>query len=339
MPRSRTRMRGVKWMFSAVCLLFLGACASIKSVPYSAESYGSKGGMIYFLPKRDVVVTVTVSDSEPFRTVNFGASEAYADATKGFIAQPIVTHAGKIDTAIVVNSAGLLSAGNSAKFTSEVGAIATNIAKDAGLAFLSQATVVSDCKAGVYQMRINLACGDGEPCADAKGDVEKTVCGLKIKVEPLAKALEAGTDFGGKEENGLFYRIALPYKVSASESDKVLATGTVFLPNDSPTFFLRDPKGFFADKQMTASFDNGVATSYGIVAESELKGLTAIPAQVVSEYFGAIGAMFEKKQGAVTGESDFVKAQATLELQRIKLRACTMALGKSDKQGIQDNCS
>ena len=63
-------------------MISLAACSSIKSISQPDDK--SADGLIYFLPKKDLLVTVIVDD-KGLKTVSLGATPAYPDMQKQFV--------------------------------------------------------------------------------------------------------------------------------------------------------------------------------------------------------------------------------------------------------------
>lgn len=139
-------------------------------------------------------------------------------------------------------------------------------------------------------------------------------------------------------EDGLYYRINLPYLVTATttQTDNVLnKSELIYSPSESPALFLPLAKGFFSNNNADFEFNDGVITQYQQTTEGELIAALKLPADVLSAYFAAIGSIFDAFKKNDVSETDRTKAQIQLELIKKKYDACVDALNKNDSSALQ----
>jgi hypothetical protein len=142
---------------------------------------------------------------------------------------------------------------------------------------------------------------------------------------------------------GVFYRQALPYRVTVSDP-KASESGPstqflVFSPSEAPVLFLPAKKSLFAaDNKIDLQFTDGVLTSYSQDIDGELLALVKLPADILSAYFEAIGSIFPKKTAVLKTEKDYLDAMNALALAKLQEQKCKDAVDGGDKDKIKTEC-
>lgn len=322
----------------------LSGCASIEST--RVDSSHSGDGLLYFLPKRDIEVSVTVGDKKTL-TLAAAASTAMPDFEHAFVAQVPRSAIGNVKGSVQINAQGLLHSESSSQITSSLTAVLQGAAGLAGgLQPFSELPPEpsQDCSIGTHSKIIKMSSRDGtwvDP-----GSI--TFCGITFSVAaptsltgPASSALvPKATDqvaSAGERRAGLFYRLAIPYVVTAkgtNESREFM----VFSPTGSRTYFLPVAAAAFGSNDASFTFDSGVPTKYGQTIQSEVVGLIGLPATLLQSYFKAIGDMFGSRKGSTENEKAYLEALNALSLARMKQQACSSAVAANDSARIAVDC-
>lgn len=334
----------------------LAGCAPIQSKPLDVSSNAE--GLIYYLPKRDVVVTLTKPKDAP-ATLTVGIGAAYADLSKRYLLTVKGTPLGSRTHDVAVSESGLLKSGN-AVLVSNVGEIAAAIASSLGGVpwRLDAAGQSQDCtKLASYSIAI-----DGGKTVD-------NFCGFRIEVTATAFPAQAapGTETSKESSDhrsgdklpaavptdvvhshsggaGYYYRQARPYRVrvcptesspKACSDENTILAGVLNSPTDAPVQFIPVSKTLFADNDNTVTFSDGVLTQYKEVKGSELLGLTSIPAEVIAAYFKAAGSLFDFLKQKSDSEVGQVNGQLALALAKMRYDACLVAIRNNDKPAME----
>lgn len=320
----------------------LSGCASIESVHVAPGK--SVDGLMYFLPTRDIEVSITVPNPPGAISIAVQATTAKPDFKNAFVARVPRSALGNVKGNVQVNAQGLLNSESSSQITSSLTAILQSAAGAAGGVQpfgVMGPTADDSCSPGTYSFIIPITSGGTwkEP-----GEVRK--CKIKFTVVPPAgmgsptSALPAATGepkVGKSSSAGLFYRLAIPYVVKATgptESREFL----VFSPTGSPTYFLPVAKAAFGSNEATFAFDSGVPTKYGQTIQGELAGVIGLPATLLQSYFKAIGDMFGSRKGSAEGEKAYIEALNALALAQQKRSACSSAVAANDSARITVDC-
>lgn len=288
-------------------------------------------GLIYYMPKKDFLVSVTVK-SGAVQSLTLGVTPAYPDTTKPYLIRYGQNPVGKNTLEVTVTATGLLSA-SKATTVSQVSDFLKDLAGAAGTFKVLGATpgksVSSECQAdGVHTFIF--------PTSTSYG----AACGVNIKFEKLfqigAEKVGGGVaesgDRTGVPRSGVYYRVNLPYKVTA-EGQGVNAALIVLSPSESGTLFLPITRTLFSNNEADFTFDDGTPKKYKQDTEGELIALVKLPALIVGAYFEAIGKVFESFKKETTGESEAIKAAVALQAAKYKADLCIAALkaGETDK--------
>jgi hypothetical protein len=337
-----------------ILLVLLSGCAIVSSQRTNAEA-PAEFGVSYYLPKKDVIVSLTIGDAGTAPAFAVSGTDAYPDLSARFIARYHQSWIGDDDLKVGVTTNGLLSSAD-ASFTSQASTILQNIAKTAGsvMAFAKPAsggggTQKCPCNAkGTYSERFSIDSSVG--AAEQTRDAE--YCGYTVKLSRLDAQPYPSVgindivecDKGArhcKTYNGFFYRQEQPYLVRVNPDGRCglpAQAAIVLSPNNAPLEFLKVERGLFANAHAIFAFTDGSLTSYEEIRPSEVAAFTAIPADVMSAYFAAIGNMFVSRKTAVQDQADYNTAVMSLLNGQQKLKACTAALAGGDQDAISKSC-
>jgi len=298
------------------------------------------GGLVYYMPKRDIVITVNNAGGV-IASIVASPSVSYADRSKAYRLEYHRHPLAKNELDIDVSEAGLLTSAASKQTGDAVAALAglgTLAGYFHGSGFDLQAdpaktvgvAAASDCSAVGNHTFIFPA----EP-----GDY--TICQvLSVKIAKLG-----GNDDTTRGSNtspqgdpsyaGIFYRVNIPYKVTMS-SAKVHSESIVFSPSESKVYFLPVARTFFANNDATITLSNGagVPSKYSQNTDGEIAALLKLPAAIVTAYFAAIGELFSAFSTNRTSETTALNSTLALELTKMKVTACIKAIEDRDTERI-----
>lgn len=351
----------VRLLVSAVAasgLTLLSSCAvGILSTPVkptlASQSAGSSTGvegaprgLLYFLPMRNVLVTVTVATNKDAGHTETAVAEpgsVLPDLQHAYVANIPRNPAGTNDATIQINDKGLLDNETKTETTSSL----TEVLKaGAGLfgtlkfdSMLDSKLIVpkvADCPDGTYKKEFSVPFSGGP-------DAE--ICGFSVKVERISSAestaLPKGSADADKTAKGLFYRINVPYKVTLSKaSTNTIRTFLVFSPSESPTYVLPLASSTFGTNKSSFQFSNGVPTKYQQTVSGEIQAILSAPASVVGAYFSAVGAMFDSRKGASEKEAGYLNQINAAAIAHARNDACAaVAKSTTDLTAIKAACS
>lgn len=314
---------------SACCAL--SGCASIKSSPIvGATTEPPPDGLVYYLPRKDFLVAITVSDDKgAISAVKLDTTPAYPDTTKPFAFAYQRNWVSKNETTITVDINGLLKT-TKAEITSGAAATAQIVGEIAAFRVLrnqQDAGKPSTCPKGEHTFIIRtLPVPVGE----------NTPCGVNIEIEPMM-----ATDYSAQDKvdaslttgySGVYYRTARPYLMRASGAFR--AAAIVYSPNDAPVRKLPIERALFTDGSVDFTFSEGMPTQYKQTADGEVLAFLKLPAVVLSAYFKAVGDLFtnfKKRDDSQVGALD---ASLKLELVKFKHTACIEAIKQKNNDLI-----
>lgn len=329
-------------LFVVTLMSMLGGCAAVYST--AAPPAGSDG-LLYYMPKRDILVTVTNSSGK-ITSITATASPSYADRTKSYLLdyQPHLLAKNKMD--IEVSEAGLLTSSKANQTGDAVTALG-GLGTLAGYLRASSGATVQDVADGGVRAgdAPSLCKQDGTHtflfAAESIDDGPKTVCGsIRVHITRYgwtkeSKPEPSTTQADGSSHAGIFYRVNLPYKVTMT-SEGINAETIVHSPSESAPHFLPVARTLFSnnDAQITLANGAGVPSKYVQDTDGELAALLKLPAAIVSPYFAAIGQMFQFRSARRTQESGDMTSVINLELAKIKYQKCIDAIAAKDAELI-----
>lgn len=323
-------------LLATISLFVCSGCASLTSTRVRQDNK-SPDGLIYFLPTRDISVSVTKAKDSPL-TISVQTTDPIPDLDHAYVARVPRNQLGTSNGSIQVKG-GLLNSDSSSKLTSNLTSILQQVVGLGGLRegiTFSQVDTVQEkeCGLGTYSGVINVKQGNSV-----------SLCGVKFGLQRVAatSSLPKPTQAGETSASGLFYRIPLPYIVKAEQAP---APGqqartqefVVFSPSESPTYFLPAARTGFGTNDATFSFEYGVPTKYGQTIQSEMYGFVGLPASLVEAYFKAIGNVFNQRQGVAASERAYIEALNALTLSTERRGGCIAALSTDDLVKIRAAC-
>jgi hypothetical protein len=326
-----------------VLLSALTGCASVSSVKVDDKHHAE--GLAYFLPRRDVVLKVTVPEKPGPLQATVDTTDPMPDLGAAFVAQIPRSQIAKINSTLQVNAHGLLNSDSTGAATSNLNSILQSLAGiQPALKTMDFApTVQSSCSVGDHSMVVGInEAGNGWVLPKPASNVE--FCNVRFELtNPMNGTAPAGfAPAAGKSAPGLYYRIQLPYVVRATPT---MGAGPldsrdflVFSPTRSPTYLLPVARAGFGNNTASFSFDNGVPLKYGQSIDSELAGVVQLPATLVKAYFQAIGEMFTARKGPIDSEKGYLDALNQLAAAQEKRLQCLAALETKDDKKISDAC-
>lgn len=322
---------GIRSAF-APAVIFLGGCASMSSAVVE-PTVPTPDGIVYYMPARAIKVSVRL-DAQGVATPTVDAGDNVADRSRRFVLSYEQSLVGKNSLIVQSNAAGLLTSTN-ATTDSGVSEIAKNLARAAGSAAgILESTerrerVEQRCVAGqTYTLFVTPGIQPRDP-----------LCGFSIRVERIGETPLGGDtarlESAGAPQPGIFYRLDLPYRVTMSHA----ASGTSYefiasSPSESPIFFYPISRTFFADNNTALTFSSpGVLTGVTQSTEGELVAATALPAEIISEYFKAVGALFTQLGQNNQGEATVRDNARSATLARVREQVCAAAVAANPIAG------
>lgn len=306
----------------------LGGCASIYSTPTEAP----QDGLVYYMPKQDIKITVTWKSGEATAVID--TTSPYPDLNKPYLLSFSHNLAGKNELKIGITPSGLLT---SAQSTTTSGV--ADIAKQLG-------TIAGGFKTYAYTLK-TPSCPDGTYTyiypAPEETQPPKTIddCAPTVEITRMAASKPSAANSTASTQKGaagVFYRQKEPYEVKASlssKSSKLNYQSIALSPSNAPVRFLPVAKTLFSKNEADFGFDNGIPTKYNQMTESELVSLLSLPADVLANYFDAIGNLFTRKKGVQDHEANLIKSDLRLEIEKIKYEACIQALRANEDELVQ----
>lgn len=332
-----------------ITLSLLTGCASYYSQKPS-DSNLSSGGLGYYLPKRDIIVTIEIDDGGAVDSIVVGRTASYPDLEQYFEIQPGMNWLGSTEMSLAITPSGLLSTANS-KQTSGALEVAQSLAQARARSGVSVATSADETP--------SIECDNGTTnsfvfTVNRSDSEEDRPCGLVLKISERATEdiqpyshLEnaAGHQIGELDSSesrpGIYYRQDRPYTVKLSGDSRtttptrVNVEALVFSPSESGTLFLPITRSFFGNNDATIGLNEGVPTTYGQKIDGEGLALLKLPAEVLSAYFTAVGQTFSAFGSNAQSETQALQNQLQLELHRLKFEACLEAIRAGETEQIQ----
>ncbi|HVE52541.1 MAG TPA: hypothetical protein VNB23_04095 [Ramlibacter sp.] len=312
---------------SAVALLAataLAGCASINSTPTTEPG----DGLVYYMPKKDIVVTVVREAAKTTATID--TTSAYPDMDQPFVLNFGRNLVGRNELNIGIGSTGLLT---SAKSTTTSGIadalknLATSLGTLHGMAAPPAPAVT--CPLGTFTYMY------------AAADATHNPCGLTVRIQRVAaskpSALESSAVKKAAGSTGVFYRQQEAYRVDVvgTVPAAVNTSSIVLSPSAAPLRFLPIERTLFANNKADFTFVDGVPTKYDQEADGELIGLFKLPADVAGAYFTAVGNIFGTLKTNRGAESEALAADVQLEMAKMKYAECIRALREKNDTLVQ----
>jgi len=313
----------------------LSGCAAVNSTPGVSQS---SGGLMYYMPKRDVLITVTTSGGK-IGSITAAPSPSYADRGKTYELTYQGNLLAKNTLNVEVNEAGLLTSSQSNQTGDAVTALA-GLGTLAGYVRGSNLMVTSDAP-NTRQVSATGECAQDGTYTYLIQVTETTrlICsGINVKIS------RRGWTQDGEKTNspvstltdevthaGIFYRTNLPYLVTV-ESTGLKTETIVHSPTESATHFLRLSRTAFSNNDAKLTFANGAGVLSGYMQNTEGEGaaLLKLPATIVSSYFSAIGQLFTAFSTRRTSQVSDMDSNVALQLAKLKFESCLKAIEAKD---------
>jgi len=325
-------------------------CSSLDS-RHNDKLFSNEKGLTYYLPKRDLIVTVTIDATGAVSDVTAETTDPYPDSSKAFILKFKNNIFGKSVIDIGVNEKGLLQTSEITS-TSQVSEVFKSIGDLAGTATLMFRKFNEDILTSLPSESEKCITGTNTFILDIPNKdttFSQNLCGLRVTSKPLTTPNVGLENNQGKItdawESGIYYRQNFPYRIDVEiPFDRVSAGSTegkkggyalykshiIFSPNNSPTNMLPIPKSFFSNSVANLTFSEGVPTKYKQDKDGELVALLKIPADILTAYFSAVGTAFTKKSTASTQERTSLSDSVKLEFEKKKTAKCIDYLNKDE---------
>lgn len=324
--------------------LSVTACSSIRSFE-SKNLSDMDEGLSYYMPKRDLKVTITVGNGRVGRItgINFSTTEAYPDLSKRYVLKHSSSLISKNDLDVQITERGLLTSSKSTT-TSKLNEVFQSLSESVAAKKTKSnpnANYNHRCtKVGTYTFIYEI------PNETGSINDAPSPCGIKINIEKLTSGtslvtnrdndLEDGKSASPeKSYSGIFYRQNEPYKVS-TEGNIFKVSKIVFSPSNSKISMLPVTKTLFSTNVADFSFEDGVPKKYKQEADAELIALLKLPADVLKSYFTAVGTTFDIFSKQDENEVEMLNASLALELVKYKHTACIEAIKSKDDDLINE---
>lgn len=316
-----------------VLSMALGGCASLTSTPVVAPTGGADDaheGLLYYLPKRDLKVTITIDADGKFTAVAAEATSAYPDVNHAFRLDYNRSWLGMNDMKIEVSAKGLLTKADSkVEYTDIAKAFGSLAGARAGMAIQSESR----------EPKKDKPCGAGThvfvyPLPDVMGKAEAP-CQLALTVTRWWKQappedadtnpyIAAPFTVPGGSYSGLYYRSSRPYLVTLA--GEINRAQIVFSPNEGKYERIPFSRTMFANGTMSSQFTDGELTHYDQKTDGELLAAMKLPAAIIAAYFEAVGQVFTSFKTQDTAEIDRLKSEYAVAVAEKKYKACLEAV-------------
>ncbi|MES2040099.1 MAG: hypothetical protein V4495_19965 [Pseudomonadota bacterium] len=322
--------------FVAALASICAGCSSFTT--HQLRAGESNEGLVYFLPKKDVLITLTVASGK-LTGMTFGTTTAYPDHSVSYVINHSSNGLAKNVTSFEIKN-GLLTS-TTGTTTSGVSDALKNLA--ASSAQLRTSRNLSD------QKDLSVCGSDGNHTYRVLSENSShSICGIKITIEKLAPDTNQNkSEEGSKRDKAVHNNAAGETQVTTKQDPSgiyyrqiqgMLVTGTgqglnsasiVYVPAP-PTYFLPAGHSFFANNTAEITLEDGVPTKFKRDADGEVIALLKLPADVIAAYFTAIGGVFDAFKTRDNKESAALQESLKLESVRQKYAVCLAAIKASD---------
>jgi hypothetical protein len=307
----------------------LGGCAAVSTQSFNAGATGD--GLVYYMPRQAIVVTITL-DANGLATPSVANAPAEPDFAHQFVLRYESNLFNGNHAIIKVGASGLLQ-GSDASATSGVDTIAKNLGTLAGTATAMSLAPKAPAP----------ACAKGRAYATLmypEAGRTASLCGFSITLSAAPATLPAAKTQPSAAatpttNTGVFYRQQIPYRVTV-QGPAAADPPTEFLafsPDESPILYYPVSKGFFGNTETNLTLTDGVLTQIDQKTDSELVGFTAVPADIVTSYFAAIGNIFGSRKTAIEDQTTLLGDRASREAAEAKLKFCQQTVASNPLVG------
>jgi hypothetical protein len=333
-------------LFAALSALVAGLLSGCASVTTARGVKEVGEGLVYFMPKRDIVVTLTNTGGK-LASITAAPSLPYADRSLAYLLNYHRHLLAKNTLEIEISEAGLLTS-SKANLTGDAVAALGGLGSVAGYVRGLNISTQSDSVEGARTIAITGGCGlDGTHTFIVPAMAKSTrICDNKIQidVQPLGipekkpgtpeLPVDIKSNYSDQTSySGVFYRMNRPYKVvMRSDAYSFNAETLVHSPSESEEFFLPVARTTFStnDAQITLNNGAGVPSKYTQNTDGELAALLKLPAAIITPYFAAIGSVFSSFSTNSTSQATLLNNQTALELAKLKHQSCIKAIEAQD---------
>ncbi|MFJ7142389.1 hypothetical protein [Pseudomonas protegens] len=215
------------------------SCSSIESISHPKQE--SLDGLVYYMPKKDFLVTLTLDDNSKVTNIEISETVAYADISKRYVLRHKNNLLGKNELKVGISPSGLIQSATSTT-TSQVNEALINLADSAGQ--IRGMSAAATCSPGIHTKIIHTSDTTNENIS---------LCGMAITLSRPTAPNKAGSLKDKKEINsestsGIFYRQNIPYEITVSSAERT-QKAIVFSPLRVANLFHARIENFFLRQQ------------------------------------------------------------------------------------------
>lgn len=328
-----------RWLL-AISACSAAGCSSINSLSVPAgEAAGAGDGLAYYLPRKDLVITIKVpATAGSATTAEITTTAAYPDLSQAYLLRYQRNPFGKNTLNVGITQSGLLNSTVKSKTVNQLGSLADALEELKAQGLVTPAPTAppaDDCSTpGDHRFIVDLKTGlqqVGEP-ESRLSRPRQAICAGKYTVvirklwpdTTQQKALSA-PDCSVLACSGLYYRQNRPYVVGVFGKG-VNTAQLVESPTESAPLFIPIERTLFADNEATVTFADGVPTAWAQEADGEAIALLKLPARLLKAYFEAVGGVFAAREANKEAEASQLAATLKLELARRQFAMCLAAI-------------
>jgi hypothetical protein len=333
----RTRIY-IAFVLPPLAAVLVSGCAGLTS--QRDVDQNQLEGLAYYMPMKHFALTVTKGGGK-VTALTWSESDAFPDLSRTYALRYNAHLIGKTTILAEVGPSGLLGKANTAT-TDSAAALAT--VTPSAQTTRAKSLKPTDACAGdgsfVFLFpdpKKGKVCGDEVEYSIERIDVRQESDG-NVQYKPftagaLASPVHLPRDAAAP---GLFYRLNRPYVATAAASASgQYQTKLLFVPNESPNFFLPFGRTLFAANDGKVELTDGVLKKYEQENDGEFVALLKFPASVLSAYFTAVGNVFSAFALNDKNEAARRVNDLKVDLLRLKIEKCREALAKRDDATMQ----
>jgi hypothetical protein len=320
---------------SALLSCGLAGCSSYSSSHVHPDD--SNAGLVYFLPKKDVVVTLTVASGQ-LTGVTLNETTAYPDRSAAFVLNHEANGLAKnvtnfeIKNGLLTSSTGTLTSGVSDALKN----LASSRAALTGDRIANQSRENGACNGdGNHTFRLQSASDGSHTLRLPPASARDAACEVEVTIKRLAPAnatestARSATDpTASQRRAGIYYR-QLEALLVVAKGHGIDAASILYVPA-APSYFLPTGSSFFANNAVEITLEDGVPTKFKRDADGELVALLKLPADVIGAYFTAIGGVFDAFKNRDAKEVAALQESLRLESAKQKYAVCVAAVKAAD---------
>ncbi|WP_209064775.1 hypothetical protein [Endozoicomonas sp. G2_2] len=312
----------------ALCAALLAGCVSFHTNNgENADAESSKmPGLYYYLPKKDLIVTLTVEqkgNSEPVYRFDFDTSAAYPNLSQSYRLNQTKQFFANVEDKYEISKSGLLNSVD-VKSESKVETVLDNLTGKPTKGFVEKPV---KCAVGTHVLVIDPA-SNAEKSPDNDGYRSAgELCQFKI----MYRVLKSGKTYHEPPSldvplAGIVYRNDQPYAIEIRSGTVLKARKILFSPTGALARRLPLKKGFFAQTDHKFVMEDGRLTHVDYTKDSELATVLTAPAKLIGAYTGALGQILSGIHGPSNERLEADKIEANQQLLKAKIEQCRDAL-------------